>query len=170
MSKRIYYGAAVQGAIEFGNRADINRLLVGTIKAEDFTVVSEHNVIGRSKEETRKILEGAIGPLPTSKKERHSHIRNKALELVEGDICAAIFEVSVPSHGVGVELTHAYLRPRRGLSRIPILALYENGYWPNDLSCMIGGIQEGEVPLFELYEYENLDDVTRYIKRFLQKV
>jgi hypothetical protein len=55
-------------------------------------------------------------------------MRNKMIEAIEGEIKAAIFEVSTPSLGTGIEIAHAYLRLRLGLSRIPLLALYEKDY------------------------------------------
>ena len=52
------------------------------------------------------------------------------IELIEGDIDAAIFEVSTPSLNTGIEIAHAYLRPRLGLMAIPVFALYQKNYWP----------------------------------------
>jgi len=89
------------------------------------------------------------------------------IEAIEGDIKAVIFEVSTPSLGTGVEIAHAYLRPRLGLSAVPILALYEKNYWPNKLSTMIKGISTEIAPLFTLKEYENLDDGKKIINEFL---
>ena len=38
-------------------------------------------------------------------------------------IDAAVFEVSTPSLGTGIEIAHTYLRPRLGLPAIPMLAV-----------------------------------------------
>ena len=92
------------------------------------------------------------------------------IEGIEGNIIAAVFEVSTPSLGTGVEIAHAYLRPRLGLSTIPILALYEKDYWPNKLSTMIRGISDKELPNFILKEYENISDAERIINEFLKKI
>ena len=80
------------------------------------------------------------------------------IEAIEGDIKAAIFEVSNPSLGTGIEIAHAYLRPRVGLSLIPVLALYKKDYWPNKPSTMIKGISKDIVPHFTLKEYKNLGE------------
>jgi len=92
------------------------------------------------------------------------------IEAIEGDINAVVFEVSTPSIGTGVEIAHAYLRPRLGLTTIPILALYEKNYWPNKLSTMIKGISNKNIPHFTLKEYENLEDTERIIKEFSQQI
>jgi hypothetical protein len=89
------------------------------------------------------------------------------IEGIEGKIKAAIFEVSTPSLGTGIEIAHAYLRPRTGLSLIPVLALYEKDYWPNKLSTMIKGISKETVPHFTLKEYKNLEQGKKIIDEFL---
>jgi hypothetical protein len=88
------------------------------------------------------------------------------IEAIEGEISAAIFEVSTPSLGTGIEISHAYLRPRLGLSAIPVLALYEKNYWPNKLSTMIKGISKEEVPNFTLIEYKEFRDIDMILKEF----
>ena len=67
---------------------------------------------------------------------------------------AAVFEVSTPSLGTGIEIAHAYLRPRLGLPAIPVIALYQKDYWPNNLSTMIRGITRDEVSNFMLKVYD----------------
>jgi hypothetical protein len=65
-------------------------------------------------------------------------------------IHAAIFDVSTPSLGTGIEIAHAYLRPRLCLPAIPVIALYQKDCWPNNLSTMIRGIPSDEVSNFML--------------------
>jgi hypothetical protein len=69
-----------------------------------------------------------------------------------------------------MELAHAYLRPRIGLSLIPVLALYEKDYWPNKLSTMIRGISTENVPHFTLKEYKNLEDGKKILNEFLTRI
>ena len=102
--------------------------------------------------------------------ERKIFVRNKMIEAIEGDILAAIFEVSTPSLGTGVEISHAYLRSRLGLKSIPVLALYEKNYWPNKLSTMIKGISKKDVPNFTLKEYEDIRDIDIILKNFFQNI
>jgi hypothetical protein len=89
------------------------------------------------------------------------------IEAIEGDILAAIFEVSTPSLGTGIEIAHAYLRPRLGLPLVPVLALYQKEYWPNNLSTMIRGISPKQVPHFSVKEYTSLDEAKHIINDFL---
>ena len=90
--------------------------------------------------------------------------------MIESDICAAVFEVSTPSLGTGIELAHAYLRPRIGLTTIPILALYEEGFWPNNLSSMISGITPESLPQFQLKEYSTTENAAYYLRQFLRGI
>jgi len=92
------------------------------------------------------------------------------IELVEGDVAACIFEVSVPSLGTGVEIAHAYLRPRLGLPEVPILALYEQDFWPQGVSSMVRGLCSEEHPKFYLEEYGALPEAYAKIGEFLATV
>jgi len=165
----VFYGAAIQGARNRGERTAINAGLITTIKTAGLRVNSEHTT-GSTKEETAKLLEATIGQLPTEELERRRYVRHKMIEMIEGDIVAAVFEVSVPSLGTGDEIAHAYLRPRLGLSEIPILALYQKDFWPHQLSTMIRGITSREAPQFEVYDYLDLADAQEYLLGFLSKV
>ena len=89
------------------------------------------------------------------------------IELIEGDIDAAVFEVSTPSLGTGIEIAHAYLRPRLGLTAIPVFALYQKNYWPNNLSTMIRGITKDEVADFVIQEYDKPGDTAEFIPKLL---
>jgi len=162
---RVFYGAAIQGSKNRKERSHIHEFFIKTIKKHCFQVFTEHTT-GRTYEEAIKKLELAIGPIPDDLSQRKIFVRNKMIEAIEGDIAAAIFEVSTPSLGTGVEISHAYLRPRLGLSAIPVLALYEKNYWPNKLSTMIKGISKEEVPNFTLKEYEDFRDINKILKDF----
>jgi hypothetical protein len=166
---KIFYGAAIQGASDRKERAVINAGLIAAIRSLGFDVVSEHTT-GENFIDTAEKLNVSIGPLPPEGKERTVFIRNKMIHFIESDIAAAIFEVSTPSLGTGVEIAHAYLRPRMGLSQIPVIALYEKGYWPNRLSAMITGISKTDVPHFCLIEYTQADDAVRQLGPLLRKL
>ncbi len=166
---KVFYGGALQGAKNREERFNVHRALMDCIKECDFEIATEH-AASKSQQEARKILENSIGPIPKEGIERRRYIRNKMIEAVEGDIAAAIFEVSIPSLGTGVEIAHAYLRPRMGLKQIPVLALYEKDYWPNKLSTMIRGITKEKVPSFTLREYTSLEEAKEIVKEFLGKL
>jgi len=162
----IFYGAAIQGAENRKKRSIIHQKFINTIKKDGFEVYTEHTT-GKSYDEAIDKLEQSIGKLPKEDFKRRIYVRNKMIEGVEGNIVGAIFEVSTPSLGTGVEITHAYLRPRMRLKEIPILALYEKDYWPNKLSTMIKGISKKEIPNFDSREYKNKDDGKKIIHEFL---
>lgn len=151
--QKIFYGAAIQGAQDRSERSYVNEKIIQTIKTLGYEVLSEHTT-GLDFDDTADKLEESIGPLPPVGKERTVFIRKKMIQLIESDIIAAVFEVSTPSLGTGIEIAHAYLRDRMGLSAIPVIALYQKGFWPNKLSAMINGISEKDIPHFKLIKYE----------------
>jgi hypothetical protein len=161
----IFYGAAIQGAINREKRASVHRLAIETIQRIGFTPLSEHTA-GRDKTETAVLLEKAIGKVPEGVS-RSSHIRRTMLGFIDGHLTGVIFEASIPSIGTGIELHHACTRVERGLPAVPILTLYQKGYWPSGLSTMVRGIEKDELPFFQLVEYEHMVDFVHNIKRFL---
>ena len=165
---KVFYGAAIQGAENREKRAKIHKKIIESLKTQGYKVYTEHTT-AKTYEEAIKKLEQSIGKMPNDSLKRRIFVRNKMLEGIESDILAAVFEVSTPSLGTGVEIAHAYLRPRMGLKEIPILALYEKDYWPNKLSTMIRGISNEEYPNFKLIEYENIDQVEIIIKDFFNR-
>jgi hypothetical protein len=166
---KVFFGAAIQGSKNREERANVHQFIIQAIKKQGFEVYTEHTT-GKTYEEAIKKLEQAIGKLPKDDVQRRIYVRNKMIEAVESNIKAAIFEVSSPSLGTGVEIAHAYLRPRMGLATIPILALYEKDYWPNKLSTMIRGISKEKVPHFNLIEYTKLEDTEEVIAEFLKSI
>ncbi len=165
--KQVFYGAAIQGATDRKERSLVHEFFITTIQKQGYKVYTEHTT-GKTYEEAIQKLEKSIGPLPKDELKRKRYVRNKMIDGVEGDIKAAIFEVSTPSLGTGIEIAHAYLRPRIGLSLIPVLALYEKEYWPNKLSTMIKGISKEDVSHFTLKEYKTLEDGKEIINEFLK--
>ena len=164
--KRVFYGGAIQGAEDRSRRAHVHRFLIEAIKDRGFEVISEHTR-GRDTQETASLMEESIGPLPGPGMDRTARVRQKMIEAVEGEICCAVFEVSVPSLGTGIELAHAYSRPRMGLGSIPIMALYESGYWPGGLSAMVRGITDPYVSHFRLIVYNSLEEAEAGLESFL---
>jgi hypothetical protein len=164
---KIFFGAAIQGAGNREERAAAHRQIIDAIKSCDCEVMSEHTT-GKDINATAELLEKTLGPLPPKGMERTVLIRNKMIEFVEGDIDAAVFEVSTPSLGTGIEIAHAYLRPRLGLPAIPVIALYQKNYWPNNLSTMIRGITKDEVANFMVKEYDEPGDAAAFIPELLE--
>ncbi len=166
---KIFFGAAIQGAHNREERAAVHRLIIDVIKSCGCEVISEHTT-GKDYNATAQLLEKTLGTLPPKGMERTVLIRNKMIEFIEGDIDAAVFEVSTPSLGTGIEIAHAYLRPRLGLPEIPVIALYQKDYWHNNLSTMIRGIMADEVPNFVLKEYDDPNNAQVFIPELLQEV
>lgn len=165
---KVFYGGAIQGQKNREARAHIHKKIIDTIKENGFEVYTEHTT-GKSYEEAIKKLEESIGKLPKEEKKRRKYVRDKMIEGVESDIVAAVFEVSDPSLGTGIEIAHAYLRPRMNLKKIPVLCLYEKDYWPNKLSTMIQGISIDKVEDFYIEEYESIEDLKNKAKKFLKE-
>lgn len=166
---KIFYGAAIQGAKDRSERSDIHSIFIDSIKFCGYDVITEH-VRGKSKEECSILLESAIGPLPRTEYERANHIRNHMIKAIEGNVSAAIFELSTPSLGTGIEIAHAYMRPSKGLEAIPILLLYQKDFWPNNLSTMIRGINTIEFPNFLLIEYSSIHEGAKSIRDFVSSL
>ena len=163
---RVFYGAAIQGAANREERAHVHEALMETIKEMGGAVVAEHTA-GRNFEETSRLMEQVLGPMPAESHPRAVYVRNRMIAMVEGSIDAAVFEVSTPSLGTGIELAHAYLRPRLGLPPIPVIALYQEGYWPHNLSSMIRGLDAREFPHVTIKEYRALAEAQRILTAFL---
>jgi len=159
----------IRKIIKIGNSEGIT-IPVSAIKAHKLKVGDKIEVLLNPPGETARLLEEAIGPLPSPGIERTHYVRKRMIELVESNINAAVFEVSVPSLGTGIEIAHAYTRPTRSLSEISILALYQEDYWPGGLSSMVLGISEEEYPNFQLKNYSNPEEARSHIVQFLQNL
>jgi len=166
---KIFFGAAIQGAHNREDRAAVHRLIIDAIKSCGCEVLCEHTT-GKDYNATAKLLEQTLGNLPPQGTERTAMIRKKMIEFIEGDIDAAIFEVSTPSLGTGIEIAHAYLRPRLGLPAIPVIALYQKDYWPNNLSTMIRGITADQAPHFMLKVYDDPANAGEFIPELIQGI
>ncbi|MCF8068035.1 MAG: hypothetical protein K9L30_05575 [Desulfobacterales bacterium] len=164
----VFYGAAIQGNEDREKRQFIHRGIIQHIKNLGLSVATEHTT-GSSKTEAASLLAESIGKLPSAGIERTRFVRRKMIELVESDISACVFEVSVPSLGTGIEIAHAYLRPRMGLPKIPILALYEKDYWSQNLSSMIRGLSTDDYPNFIIKEYSDLTEAYEKMDMFFKK-
>jgi hypothetical protein len=163
---KIFFGAAIQGASNRKERAAVHRKIIDAIKNYGCEVLSEHTT-GKDYDATAHLLEKSLGAMPPQGMARTVLIRNKMIEFIEGDIDVAIFEVSTPSLGTGIEIAHAYLRPRLGLPAIPVVALYQKDYWPNNLSTMIRGITRDAVPKFVVKEYDDPAEVSEFMPEML---
>ena len=166
---KVFFGAAIQGLEEGSDRREVYTHTLNFLKSNGHKICTEHTT-GKTREECIAMMNEAVGPLPTTEEKRIPYVRDKMIELVESDIDAAIFELSTPSLGTGVEFAHAYLRPRMGLKRVPILALYQKDYWPNNLSTMIRGLTSDEFSNISIVVYENVDSLSQSLANFLDAI
>ena len=166
---KVFYGGAIQGNWDRSVRRHVHQSLIDEIKGAGYSMVREH-AKGSDFDETAGLLGEAFGELPPKGPARTIFVRDKMIEFIESDISAAVFEVSVPSLGTGIEIAHAYLRPRLGLAEIPLLMLYEKGFWPNKLSSMVSGLSREQYPNFHFREYASLDEATGILKEFLAEL
>lgn len=164
--KWVFYGAAMQSSLNHEDRVPVHELLIDTIKRMGAGVVSEHTV-GRNFQESARLMEQTLGPLPQEESARAVLIRRKIIRILEGALDAAVFEVSEPSPGTGIEIAHVYNRPRLGLTAIPILALYQKGCLPHHLSSMDHGVNADVLPQLFVQEYENLIQAGMMVSEFL---
>jgi hypothetical protein len=165
----VFYGGAIQGAQNRSERAAVHQTLIEKIKTMGYHVLTEHTT-GKSYEEAIKRLEESIGPLPKDDLQRRKYVRDKMIEFVESDIKAAVFELSIPSLGTGIEFAHAYLRPRMGLPVIPVIGLYQKDYWPNELSTMIRGITKEKLSHVMVYNYDDIIDAEQFLETVFNNV
>lgn len=165
---KIFYGAAIQGRGNREKRADVNKSIIGMIKAAGHDVVTEHTSAG-SYEEAVEMLEKAFGKLPEDKDGRTAPIRTNIIDALSGEVDAAIFDVTVPSLGTGIEIAHAYIRPKLGLKEIPILLIYDSSYGQN-LSGMVKGMSKSELPNVVLMDYAKLEEAQEIINAFFEEI
>lgn len=74
--------------------------------------------------------------------------------------------VNAPSHGVGMEIERAILKPERGLNMTPILCLVHADLY-DKLSGMVKGVSEEENPKFFVKKYNNLEEAKELVNHFL---
>lgn len=160
---KIFYGASIQGGRQ---KSNFNGEIIDYLKNIGINLISEH-VRGENRMEVRALLAQSLNV--DEKSLTPELIRNKAIEWCESDINAAIFEVSVPSLGTGIEIAHCYLRPRLGLREIPILCLYEKDFWSNRLSTMLTGANSEKDILLNIVEYKSINEVKEIILEFINK-
>ncbi len=166
---KVFYGAAIQGARDRRERAEINRALIDAIKSAGHDVVTEHTA-AKTYDEAMLMLQDAFGRLPEDKEERTIFNRTKIIEALESrELGAAVFDVTVPSLGTGIEIEHACARKKMGLPEIPVLLLYDPSYG-RELSGMIRGMAKAELPKVATRSYDSVDKAASEIASFLSAV
>lgn len=167
---KIYFSGSIKGAPE----PDPNFAweLVRYMKENGADVLSEH-VAGRNREEMDRIRAEKMNLSPEYLKSltRADYVRDivrkQDVEWVD-QATHLVALVNAPSHGVGMEIERAILKPERGLNKTPILCLIHEDLVTN-LSGMITGVSEknDNAALF-VRTYRSLQDADYTIHDFLK--
>lgn len=130
-------------------------------------VLSEH-VAARSQDERNRIRARRMGvDINELQADPEPWFRNRRTNLrwIE-EATHLIASVDAPSHGVGIELEHAILKPKLGLNVTPILCLVHVELLEK-LSNMIRGVGIEECAEFYIKGYQDLKDAEQAIHDFL---
>ena len=166
---KVYYSGSIKGAPEID--PDFAWNLVQYMVENGANVLSEH-VAGRTKTEMEEIRARKMGvdvqtllDMPRSIYVKDV-VRKKDIEWVD-EATHMVALVNAPSHGVGMELQHAILKPRMGMNKTPILCLVHEELL-GKMSGMITGVSE-EHDHAELYvrTYKTLQDAKETVFTFL---
>jgi hypothetical protein len=168
---KVYYSGSIKGAKETDQELPWN--IVQFMKENGADVLSEH-VAGRDKDEMDGVKAEKMGitveELRSIPREIYvkEYIRKQDLKWVD-EATHVVALVNAPSHGVGMELQEAILKPRLGLNETPILCLVHEDFI-NNLSGMITGVDEKESPKFYVRTYKNFTDIQNTVFDFLTGV
>jgi len=163
---KVYYSGSIQGVPEA--EPDFAWHLVQYMIDEGVNVLSEH-VAGRTKEERNKVRARNLGldiKEMLSEEKPWFGIREADTKWVD-EATHMVALVNAPSHGVGMEVERALLKPERGLPETSILCLVHTDMLKK-LSCMIKGINREDYPNFLLATYRDLEDAKKIVKDFLE--
>ncbi len=157
--KTIYFSASLSGVKNVPT--DFLKHIVESMKNEGYKVLSEHIVHGITEENFRVLSKNSGKRIP-QREGYESEIRSSDISWVDqADYVVAL--VDSPSHGVGMELERALLRPERGLPIVPILCLVRTDNYPQ-LTPMIKGVR---APNFSIVQYADSADVIHTVLQFL---
>jgi len=166
---KIYFSGSIKGAQE--PDPEFAWKLVQYMVQGGANVLSEH-VAARNKEEMEEIRAKKMG---MSVKQfldmpREIYIRDVVrktdTEWVD-EASHLVALVNAPSHGVGMEIERAILKPERGLPLTPILCLVREDLLSN-LSGMVKGVSwENDKALLFVETYKTLQDANFTLHKFL---
>lgn len=167
---KIYYSGSIKGAREIN--PDFAWDLVQYMIGGGANVLSEH-VAARNKTEMDQIKARRMGISVDALKKIpraiyvRDVVRKQDLDWVD-EASHVIALVNAPSHGVGMELQEAILKPRLGLNLTPILCLVHMDVCTG-LSGMITGVRDDENSQFYVGVYQNLDEAKAMVHTFLTR-
>jgi hypothetical protein len=164
--RRVYFSGPIANKSSVED-AGFSWQLVQYMASGGAEVLSEY-VAARTKEEREKILatkEGVELDEILSRPEPWFGIRRQDLKWVD-KATHFVAVVNGPSHGVGMELERAILKPNLGLNVTPILCLVQEDLLAK-LTYMIRGISMDECPDYYLQTYHDLEHAKEIVRTFL---
>lgn len=162
---KVYYSGSIKGAPEL--EPDFAWQLVQYMGENGADVLSEH-VAARTRQEMESIRARRTGQeiqTMLAQPEPWFSVRRKDVEWVD-EATHVVAVVNAPSHGVGMEIERAILKPARGLNETPILCLVHEGLLET-LSYMVRGVTYQECPGYFLRTYAHLDSAKNTVHEFL---
>lgn len=162
---KIYYSGSIKGVPE--TDPDFAWNLVQFMKSGGANVLSEH-VAARNQHEMDEVRAKNVGMDITemlSLPDPWIFVRKKDIKWVD-EATHVVALVNSPSHGVGMEIERAILKPERGLNETPILCLVHEQLI-NKISFMLRGVSKEECPKFSLRTYSSMEEAKNIINDFL---
>jgi hypothetical protein len=159
---KVYYSGSIRGVAN--PETDFAYKLVNHMLENGADVLSEH-VGARTQEEMDEVFLRRSGMDRRTIEEPWFTAREVDMKWVD-EATHLVALVNGPSHGVGMEIERAILKPERGLNQTPILCLVQEDL-TDKLTWMVKGISKEESPTFSLKTYTDLEDAREKISIFL---
>lgn len=157
----VYFSGPIRGGQH--KAVDVSCEIVKSLGEHGFEVLSEH-VASPTESERERVFQHHTGIYLPDCDHPWVAIRNADVNWVDR-ATHLIAVVDGPSHGVGMEIERALLKPERGLRPTPILYLVDEQNL-DSLSWMIRGITD---PIVNICTYQTLNEATVLAIRFLQQ-
>lgn len=162
---KIYYSGTIAGAPESDQEFPIK--LVEYMEENGANVLSKHVAYTSDRKLMDEIKAEKMGITVEELRSMSiaDSVRKQDLTWVD-EATHVVALVNAPSHGVGMELQEAILKPRLGLNETPVLCLVHQDVYKK-LSGMITGVSPDEAPNFYIRQYGNAEGAKETIHDFL---
>jgi len=163
-NNKIYFSGSIEGVKH--KDTNFSWELVQYMKELGFNVLSEH-VAARDRKEMSKLFHKNTGLGKTAPDKKYLVAYEWDMKWVD-ECNYLIAVVDGPSHGVGMEIMRAILKPERGLNETKILCLVSEENI-GKLSGMIQGVPRDEYPNYDVMTYSGLENAKEIVNKFLKK-
>jgi hypothetical protein len=161
-NNKIYFSGSIYGVKH--KDTNFSWELVQYMKNLGFNVLSEH-VAARDKKEMSELFHKNTGVDQSDIRKRYFAAYEWDMKWVD-ECNYLIAVVDGPSHGVGMEIMRAILKPERGLNETKILCLVNENNVDN-LSGMIQGVPRDKYSNFQVVRYTDLGSAKEIVNKFL---